>query len=292
MQPLVVEPVAVVLQDQRRLVVRQRLRADVDLLRVHVRVRRVVDELGDGAEGPLVARRVGVQELGVRRRVLDPRRAVQRDALPLRRRGGALRLAAAAVAGVLVLVAALVALRRAVKGLRRVHVHLLLLDLRLAAARAAVRRRGVHGLRGRSRRRGRGRSLRRIRSLSRSRRRPVLLLDQVPATAQHVPRASRGERLGFLAPVAGSLRLHHHPELQVLRGRPACRGVRVHARATVAVRGHCCVQPSRACCEFAGAKSWQCAHRRGPCFTGAAPHCRLAQRQWQPAPRYRRPRCG
>ena len=183
-QPLVVEPVAVVLQDQRRLVVRQRLRADVDLLRVHVRVRRVVDELGDGAEGPLMARRVGVQELGVCRRVLDPRRAVQRDALPLRRRGGALRLAAAAVAGVLVLVAALVALRRAVKGLRRVHVHLLLLDLRLAAAHAAVRRR-VHGLRGRSRRRGRGRSLRRIRSLSRTRRRPVLLLDQVPATAQH-----------------------------------------------------------------------------------------------------------
>ena len=271
MQPLVVEPVAVVLQDQRRLVVRQRLRADVDLLRVHVRVRRVVDELGDGAEGPLMARRVGVQELGVCRRVLDPRRAVQRDALPLRRRGGALRLAAAAaVAAVIVLVAALVALRRAVKGLRRVHVHLLLLDLRLAAAH----------------------SLRRIRSLSRSRRRPVLLLDQVPATAQHVPRASRGERLGFLAPVAGSLRLHHHPELQVLRGRPACRGVRVHTRATVAVRGHCCVQPSRACCEFAGAKSWQCAHRRGPCFTGAAPHCRLAQRQWQPAPRYRRPRCG
>ena len=242
MQPLVVEPVAVVLQDQRRLVVRQRLRADVDLLRVHVRVRRVVDELGDGAEGPLMARRVGVQELGVCRRVLDPRRAVQRDALPLRRRGGALRLAAAAVAGVLVLVAALVALRRAVKGLRRVHVHLLLLDLRLAAAH----------------------SLRRIRSLSRSRRRPVLLLDQVPATAQHVPRASRGERLGFLAPVAGSLRLHHHPELQVLRGRPACRGVRVHTRATVAVRGHCCVQPSRACCEFCRRKSWQCAHRRGP----------------------------
>ena len=42
---------------------------DLQALGGHIRVHRVVDQLRKGAECPLVARAVGVQELGVRGRV-------------------------------------------------------------------------------------------------------------------------------------------------------------------------------------------------------------------------------